>query len=647
MKRVIGIIASDLELKNRVEYLYPQDVKNGNIIIDLLDVDLLEKQGQILEKKGAQVIIGRGGGYKLILDTVNIPIIPLNMKIMDLLKAIKLASSYNKKIILVLGYDEMHFDYDEFKSIINIEVTEEWFKSKYEIRNKVIKYLNKKDDIVIVGGGIACSFARQYGIDNIFVNASDASIIEAIDSAKSIISTLKEEKFNNEILRNILDGVKDAVLAIDRKGKIIIYNEGSEQIFKLKKSEVFDKYILDIFPCMEWILESLEEKKDIKRSIRHISNLKVNTSAKLIKVDGEIYGVVCIIQDITELQNLERKIRIDLNKKGLYARYTFDDFIYKDNRSKEFIDEAKKIGNTDYTTLLYGESGSGKEMIAQSMHNISNRRNKPFVAINCATISENLLESELFGYEEGAFTGARKGGKPGLFELAHGGTVFLDEINSLPLNFQTKLLRVIEEREIMRIGSDHIIPLDIRIISATNESLREKIRNNTFRSDLFYRLSSLEINIPPLRERKEDIVLLFNDFISQTLKNDLVDYQYNKNKYMLSSQDINKLENYTWPGNVRELRNVAQKYIITGKINLDIENSNIENHYKEQSYNILHEIDESKNDITEYKIDIKKVNRYVEEKIINMLLEQGMSKTKIAEVLGISRTALWKKYNKE
>lgn len=639
MKSIIGVIASDLEIKYRIENLYPKEVKNGEIIIDLLDIDLLEQQGQILEQKGAQVIIGRGGGYKLILDTVNIPIIPLNMKIMDLLKAIKLANSYNKKIVLILGNDEVHFDYEEFKSIINIEVLEEWFKSKYEIRNKVIKYLDQKDDVVIVGGGIACSFARQYGIDNIFINASDESIVEAIDSAKSIIETLREEKFNNEILRNILDGVKDGVLAIDRNGKIIIYNEGAERIFKVNKKNVLNNNILDIFPSMNWVLDTLESKKDIKSSIRKINNLEVNTSSNLIKVDEDIYGVVCIIQDITEIQNLERKIRINLNKKGLYARYTFDDFIYKDKISDEFISEAKKVGKTDYTTLLYGESGSGKEMIAQSMHNISKRKNKPFVAINCATISENLLESELFGYEEGAFTGARKGGKPGLFELAHGGTVFLDEINSLPLNFQIKLLRVIEEREIMRIGSDHIIPLDIRIISATNESLRDKIKNNTFRSDLFYRLSSLEINIPPLRDRKEDIVLLFNDFIYQTLKNDLTEYE--SNKYKLSKSDIEKLENYSWPGNVRELRNVAQKFIITGKIHLDKDG------YLEEEISNNNFIPKNNEDIENYKIDIKTVNKYVEEKIIDMLLQQGISKTKIAEILGISRTALWKKYNKD
>lgn len=625
MEKIIGIIASDIELKNKIQELYPSDVESGKIIIDLIDVEILEDQGKILAEKGAEVIIGRGGGYKLILDTVKLPIIPLNMKVLDLLNAIRISNTYSKKIVLILGYDEVHFDYEQWKSLINIEINEEWFKSKYEIRNKVIKYIDEKEDVVIVGSGIACSFARQYGMDYVFINASNESIIEAIDYGKKLINTVDEEKLNNEIFRNVLDGVKDGVIAIDSKGKIIVYNESIEKILKKEKYEVFNKHILEVFPNMSWLVDSLNKSEEAKRKIRYIDNLVVNTRSKLIKIDDEIYGTLGIIQDITKLQKLERQIRLDLNKKGLLAKYTFNDFIFEDVRTYELIEEAKKIGQTDYTTLLYGESGSGKEMIAQSMHNISKRRDMPFVAINCATISENLLESELFGYEEGAFTGAKKGGKPGLFELAHGGTVFLDEINSLPLNFQIKLLRVIEEREIMRIGSNHIVPLDIRIIAATNESLRKKIRENTFRDDLFYRLSSLEIDIPSLKERKKDIVLLFNYFVNQII-NDSPESE-NK-KYKLAKIDEKRLENYNWHGNIRELRNIAQKYVITGKIKLD------------------EDIIENKEELIDYNIDIKLVNKYVEEKIIDMLIEQGYSKTKVAQILGISRTALWKKNNK-
>ncbi|HBE9435412.1 TPA: sigma 54-interacting transcriptional regulator [Clostridioides difficile] len=661
LQKKIGIIASDIELKERIEELYREDVENGTIIIDILNLDLMENQGRILVEKGAQAIIGRGGGYSLVIDTVNVPVIPMNMKSTDLLRAIEIAKKYSKKVVLILGDNEVSFDYVGWRNVISTEITEEWFESKYEIRSKVVKYIDQKDEVVIVGGGLACSFARQYGIDSVFATASDESIREAVEYCKKLLDTLGEEKFNNEVLRNILDGIKDGVIAIDSNGSIILYNESAKNMLKVERKCALNKYILDVFPKMEWMLDCLHEKEDVEdRKIRNINNLIVNTRTTLIKVDNSTYGVLGIIQDITKLQNLERKIRFDLNQKGLYARYTFDDFLFKDKLTKEFIEEAKKIGKSDYTTLLYGESGSGKEIIAHSIHNISKRKDRPFVAINCATIAENLLESELFGYEEGAFTGARKGGKRGLFELAHGGTLFLDEINSLSFNIQTKLLRVIEERQIMRIGSDYIIPLDIRIIAATNESLTEKIVMGTFRADLFYRLSSLEINIPPLRDRREDIIPLFNNFVNEVLKDDgLNGINSIDENFVLTKDEIDKLYNYSWPGNVRELKTIAQKYVVTGKIKLrqdrnfktkqSLSNSEVDKFNSETtaSAEVQDEsINISKINDGKISIDIKEVNKYVEEKIISMLFAQGLSKNEVAQVLGISRTSLWKKYNK-
>ncbi|HBH3602426.1 TPA: sigma 54-interacting transcriptional regulator [Clostridioides difficile] len=661
LRKKIGIIASDIELKERIEELYREDVENGTIIIDILNLDLMENQGRILVEKGAQAIIGRGGGYSLVIDTVNVPVIPMNMKSTDLLRAIEIAKKYSKKVVLILGDNEVSFDYVGWRNVISTEITEEWFESKYEIRSKVVKYIDQKDEVVIVGGGLACSFARQYGIDSVFATASDESIREAVEYCKKLLDTLGEEKFNNEVLRNILDGIKDGVIAIDSNGSIILYNESAKNMLKVERKCALNKYILDVFPKMEWMLDCLHEKEDVEdRKIRNINNLIVNTRTTLIKVDNSTYGVLGIIQDITKLQNLERKIRFDLNQKGLYARYTFDDFLFKDKLTKEFIEEAKKIGKSDYTTLLYGESGSGKEIIAHSIHNISKRKDKPFVAINCATIAENLLESELFGYEEGAFTGARKGGKRGLFELAHGGTLFLDEINSLSFNIQTKLLRVIEERQIMRIGSDYIIPLDIRIIAATNESLTEKIVMGTFRADLFYRLSSLEINIPPLRDRREDIIPLFNNFVNEVLKDDgLNGINSIDENFVLTKDEMDKLYNYSWPGNVRELKTIAQKYVVTGKIKLRqdrdfktkklLPNSEVDKFNSETTASVEvqdESINISKINDGKISIDIKEVNKYVEEKIISMLFAQGLSKNEVAQVLGISRTSLWKKYNK-
>jgi propionate catabolism operon transcriptional regulator len=308
-----------------------------------------------------------------------------------------------------------------------------------------------------------------------------------------------------------------------------------------------------------------------------------------------------------------------MNKKGHSAKFSFEDIVTKSKNMKAVIQKAVKISNYDDTVMIYGESGTGKEMFAQSIHNNGTRRNTPFVAVNCAALTETLLESELFGYEEGAFTGARKGGKPGLFELAHGGTIFLDEINSISPNLQSKLLRVIEEKEIMRIGSDYIIPLDVRIISASNESLKEMVLEERFRRDLFYRLNTLEIKIPPLRERKEDVLPIFDFYLKEN--------DYEEGIEGLSHESKEALINWSWPGNVREVKNTARRYAIFGDVDID-ESTGIQGN----------------EDIFEAEtLNLKDINKYIEEGIIKALLEKGLNKTQVADALGISRTALWKK----
>lgn len=623
MNNKIGIIASDKELKESIIELFEEDVKNNRIIIDMLDPSNMERQGIELEEKGANAIIARGGSYRHARGTVNIPILSLEITTIDILQSFKKAKKYSKDIVLII-WDDVYFDYNEWKDIIDAKIIIEKFKEKVEIEGKVKKYINQKDNIVIVGSGIACSFAREYGMDNVYINASKESIYETINYAKELINTLYQEKYKTEILKTILDGVHDAVIAINYNGKVILYNERAKELLKKDSRQVIDRNLVDVFPKLKFVFKVLKDKVNISNEIKYLKDLTIAVNVSIINVDGHIKGALCSFQDITKLQSLEKKIRYELNKKGLYAKYKFEDIVYVAPIMKETIERAKKIGKNDSTVVIYGESGTGKEMIAQSIHNISERQDSPFVAVNCAAISENLLESELFGYEEGAFTGARKGGKSGLFELAHGGTIFLDEINSISVNLQAKLLRVLEEKEIMRIGSDYVIPLDVRIIAAANEDLKRKVEDGSFRSDLFYRLSILELNIPSLKERREDIIPLFNHYITELDNNKIGD--------SITEEIKEKLIHYNWPGNVRELRNVAKRYLVFDEIDLD--DSKIIKYGK------------SDKECLAKKIDLKEINKSIEKKIIDMLLKQGMTKSEVADMIGISRTALWKKMNR-
>jgi transcriptional regulator with PAS, ATPase and Fis domain len=262
---------------------------------------------------------------------------------------------------------------------------------------------------------------------------------------------------------------------------------------------------------------------------------------------GEPAGSCFNFQEVTYIRQLEQNLSRKLLEKGLTARYRFSDVLTQSPRMLQCVELARRIAGSDFTVLILGESGTGKELLAQSIHRESARDKQPFVAVNCAAVPENLLESELFGYEGGSFTGALKEGKTGLFEQAHHGTVFLDEIADMPMVLQAKLLRVLQERQIMRIGSQKVINVNIRVIAATNHDLRERIRAGRFREDLYYRLNALPLLVPPLRERPEDIFLLLDHFLTEHQRKGLV----------FSSEAREVLLRYPWPGNIRELSNVA------------------------------------------------------------------------------------------
>ncbi|MEW6115251.1 MAG: sigma 54-interacting transcriptional regulator, partial [Thermodesulfobacteriota bacterium] len=283
-----------------------------------------------------------------------------------------------------------------------------------------------------------------------------------------------------------------------------------------------------------------------------------------IRVDGEPLGTVITLTEASELQQIEWKIRQQLAEQGTVARYRLEDFIGQSEPVRLLKQRVRAFAATDSTILICGETGTGKEILAHSIHHLSRRRKGPFVSVNCSALPKELVESELFGYEEGAFTGARKRGKPGLFELAHTGTIFLDEVGTLPLDAQAKLLRVIEEKRVMRLGGVRLIPVDVRIIAATNTNLQEAIERNEFRQDLFFRLNILNVRVPPLRERPEDIPLLLEHFV-RSLGGEL------RRISLPRSPLVDRLQSYQWPGNVRELKNFAERFVTSASHEADAE----------------------------------------------------------------------------
>jgi PAS domain S-box-containing protein len=380
-----------------------------------------------------------------------------------------------------------------------------------------------------------------------------AAAAEAITAQLVIQRRNKELAQANKRLTNIFNAMSDGVLMVDQWGIITQSNPAAKEILNIREEELLGMSMDKLFgknAVTRRMLSSMEPYEDVefmvdtKKSMFHC----LASGEPLLDDEGRVIGGVIILRPIKQIQNLVNRFS------GYHATLQFHDIIGESAAIVESIRVASLAATTSSTILLQGESGTGKEIFAQAIHNKSEQRKGPFVAMNCGVIPRELIGSELFGYVEGAFTGAKKGGKPGKFEFASGGTIFLDEIGDMPLEQQIALLRVLQEKKITRIGGDKVIPVNTRIICATNKNLRQEVEKGTFRQDLYYRLNVITVNIPPLRDRVKDIPLLFKYFLDKIGKEQGCNYE-------VEPAVIEWLERFAWPGNVRELQNVVERAV--------------------------------------------------------------------------------------
>lgn len=364
-----------------------------------------------------------------------------------------------------------------------------------------------------------------------------SGIVEPLHGYRtSYFNSFLKERLLNEYVYD----AASAIFAADPAGRIIYHNRRAAELFRLDSETA--RTVYDCLPPE--LLETLGTAPELRRCPVSLDAGDFLVRKSTITVGEEKLGSFVSLQDEITLRSDEAAFRRRLREKGFFAKHTFSDILHRSASMDKCIALAKKAAATEYTLLIEGESGTGKELFAQAIHNASPRRDQPFIAVNCAAISESLLESELFGYEEGAFTGARKKGRLGYFEMADQGTIFLDEIGDISPRLQLGLLRVLQEKQVMRVGSDRIVSIDVRVVAATNKDLWHEVELGHFRRDLFFRLHTISILLPPLRERQEDIPALFRDFMG-------------KDFYRISPEQLTALQRYDWPGNIRELENCA------------------------------------------------------------------------------------------
>ena len=624
----IAFLSADVELPNRVRELFPEEIASGRFkVLQVESRDVLtlqEKQdayrmGRQIEQEGFEAAITRGGVFADLEEMLHIPVFSMEFNTLDILLSIQKATIYREKILLLL-WKGTYCDEMAWRELLNTPVVVERFSNAEDITNIIKRYRDQGEGFTVVSGGIGCLIAAEYEMDHVLLSCSKESIHDMVYHVDATLERYQTERYENELLQTILASSHDATVVVDSAGEVILFNRLAEQLLNIPAKRVMRKPLAEVLPELKFMLQAPTPKQSERTEIRQFNGITIAANISPLQTERMSLGTVCLFQDITRLQKLEKKIRFEISKKGLTAHHTLDSIITQSANMRQVIHRARIAAGSDRTIILFGESGTGKELLAQGIHNASRRREFPFVAVNCAALSESLLESELFGYEDGAFTGARKGGKQGLFELAHGGTIFLDEINSISITLQTKLLRVLEEKEVMHIGSDYVIPLDVRIIAAANESLREMVSCGKFRKDLFYRLNTLELFIPPLRERMDDVLPLFQAYLKREAPNG--------QEFVVSEAVADELRHYTWPGNVRELRNAVQRFILFGNLELDPEEKYVPTAFERRGI-----------------LNLKDIELYVEEKVVQTLLRSGMTKTQVADILGISRSALWKKLN--
>lgn len=409
---------------------------------------------------------------------------------------------------------------------------------------------------VVIGGVMSTTIAGRLGLDTVYIQTGREAVYGALREALRVARVRRQEQERAERLRIILDYSAEGIVAVDAAGAVNLVNAAAAKLTGCP-GQAAGLPAGSLFP--ELGLERvLAAGKAEVGEIATLGGQQVAVNRVPILVGGRTAGAVATFQPVAAIQELEGKIRRKIYQRGHIAKRTFADIIGDSHAITHTLATARRYARADATLLITGETGTGKEIFAQSVHNAGPRAQGPFVAVNCAALPESLLESELFGYSEGAFTGAAKGGKMGLFEQAHRGTIFLDEISEISPKLQGRLLRVLQEREIMRLGDDRVIPVDIRVIAATNRDLHALMRQGGFREDLYYRVDILRLAIPPLRDRREDIPPLLGHFLATYAR------QTGNPCRAVSPAARDALLAYPWPGNVRELRNIAERLAVLG-----------------------------------------------------------------------------------
>ncbi len=623
MKRILLASANPhtLELCSRVlsKGKYPD--------IQLVSCNRFKSNDKLLEVilgSQVEVVIARGERKKYIESHLpEITTVSLSTTAYDLLRALHHARKYGSRAALVATRYALRGS-TILSNLLEMDLIPCNLDASEPLQKQIDSAINQKIDVLVGGFSILSTITLPKDIPVVYIGVDTESILASINEARRIYAARFQVKHSQKYFSTLLTHINNGVIAVDENSLIRSINPAAQHLLQISESQALGQNLDTICPpfSLSDVLSSGSGEQDALISYQDKSFVCDKIA---VQSDGALLGGLALFQDVHRLQKSEASVRRKIADRGLTAEKHFDDILGNSPEIKKAISSAKSYAITNYTILLLGESGTGKELFAQSIHNYSKRRTGPFVAINCAAMPANLLESELFGYEAGAFTGAKEKGKPGMIELAHGGTLFLDEIGELDLLLQGKLLRALQERKITRVGGEHVIPVNLRIIAATNRNLYESIALGTFRRDLFYRLNVLRLTLPPLKNCSSDIPIMAQALLKKSAGAMNLEVEF-------TPDALSSLQHYDWPGNVRELLNFIERMValygskkfINGKMVRTTLN-------EEQELMLQSRFSQS----VKSETDLSEIHRILS-------ITKG-NYTQAAKILGLSRVTLWRK----
>ncbi|MDU2063218.1 MAG: sigma 54-interacting transcriptional regulator [Sporomusaceae bacterium] len=553
MVKILFLIPSEAMVTDIPQVL---SASSPSIILEIINPREATEVVQQHIAKGVEIVAARPvTATALRKANLNIHVVTIPITSFDIIRAIN-GAKVQGKAIAVVAHAAMVLGIDFLAKELDVEIRH-YVTSYGEDYEQVILQATAEGAEVILGGALAVKAAKKHNIPCSLIPIGSESLLQAAQEALQLQTALDLESAKRGFLTTILDHTRDGFITIDQQQHITAFNPIAQRILKIHKKNVLGKHLQDILPQIPLDEITSQHKASVPKLLDMNSN-KILYDCVPIIIKGKSFGSVITLQETRKIQQMEAMIRKEIYAHGHVAKFYFDNIFGQSPAIIKTIEAAKDFAATNSSVLILGETGTGKEVFAQSIHNASKRASGPFVAINCASLPAQLLESELFGYVGGAFTGANKEGKAGLFEVAHGGTLFLDELGEMDYINQGRLLRVLQEKAVVRLGSYNVTPVDVRLIAATNKNLESLVAENKFRSDLYYRLNVLRLELPPLKQRKSDIARYAQEFLQEFS-------QENHKDLTLLPDALKFLEQYPWPGNIRECRNVMERLAATVK----------------------------------------------------------------------------------